>query len=147
MLFRSPYMAVVDGFQDWVYTHAEGASPEACDSKWRELWRQFMPGIDYAGLEEIEETGWHRKLHIFQVPFYYVEYGLAQIGAFQVWANSRRDLAKAVTQYKAGLELGSTVGLPKLFEAVGGRFAFDAGTLQGLVSDAEVRLDELLGVL
>jgi oligoendopeptidase F len=85
------------------------------DAKWAELWRQFMPGIDYSGLDEIEATGWHRKLHIFQVPFYYVEYGLAQIGAYQVWRNSQKDLAGAVTAYRAGLALGSRVGLPELF--------------------------------
>ena len=142
-----PYMAVVDGFQDWAHTHAEGADPAACDAKWTELWRQFMPGIDYSGLDEIEATGWHRKLHIFQVPFYYVEYGLAQIGAYQVWRNSQKDLADAVTAYRAGLALGSTVGLPELFAAVGGRFAFDAATLSELAEAAEARINELLMAL
>lgn len=142
-----PYMAVVDGFQDWAYTNPEGADPAACDAKWLELWRQFMTSDDYSGLEEIEMTGWHRKLHIFQVPFYYVEYGLAQIGAFQVWANSRRNLSEAVVAYRKGLELGSTTGLPNLFAAVGGKFAFDSETLGSLVADAESQVDALLAAI
>ncbi|MBK8023227.1 MAG: hypothetical protein IPK19_17820 [Chloroflexi bacterium] len=61
---------------------------------------RFMKGIDYDGLADVRVTGWHRKLHIFQIPFYYVEYGLAQIGAVQVWMNSLQDAAKATADYR-----------------------------------------------
>ena len=73
-----PYMAVVDAFQHWVYTHPEQASdPANCDITWDNLWDRFLPQIDYSALEEERVSGWHRKPHIFQVPFYYIEYGMA----------------------------------------------------------------------
>jgi oligoendopeptidase F len=139
-----PYMAVVDGFQHWAYANPQqGRIPAECDKKWTELWRRFMPGIDYAGLEDLEATGWHRKLHIFLIPFYYVEYGLAQVGALQVWQNSLKDEADAVAKYRHGLSLGCTVGLPQLFEAVGGKFAFDGETISSLSNQMVERLAEL----
>ena len=104
-----PYMAVVDAFQHWVYVDApEGVTAADLDAKWCELWDRFMIGIDYAGLQVEKETGWHRKLHIFTDPFYYVEYGLAQLGALQVWRNALRDQRKAVADYRAALALGGT---------------------------------------
>lgn len=138
-----PYMAVVDAFQHWAYTNPKGNDPEACDQKWAELWDRFMKGIDYSGLETEKATGWHRKLHIFTVPFYYIEYGLAQIGAVQVWRNSLSDPAAALASYRKALALGCTVTLPELFTAAGGKFAFDSATLGELVGLMESRIDEL----
>ncbi len=129
-----PYMAVVDAFQHWVYEHPnEARHPQACDQTWMALWQRFMVGVDWEGFEDVVATGWHRKLHIFQVPFYYVEYGLAQLGAVQVWANALRDQASAVAAYRKALALGNTVSLPQLYAAAGARFAFDAATLQQAV--------------
>lgn len=138
-----PYMAVVDAFQQWAYTHPDGAEPEACDAQWRALWRRFIPGVDYDGLADVEATGWHRKLHIFTVPFYYVEYGLAQLGAAQVWRNSLRDHPRAVADYRSALRLGGTATLPQLFATAGARFAFDAGTLGEAVGLIERTATEL----
>lgn len=139
-----PYMAVVDAFQHWVYTNHQAASdPANCDAAWGDLWDRFIPGIDYTGLDAIKVTGWHRKPHIFQVPFYYVEYGLAQLGAVQVWANSLKDQAGAVRDYRRALALGGTAGLPDLFAAAGARFAFDADTLQRQVDLLEDSINAL----
>ena len=125
-----PYMAVVDAFQHWVYlNHAAASDPANCDAKWAELWERFMTGVDWNGLEEEKATGWHRKLHIFQIPFYYVDYGLAQLGAVQVWAKSLQDQAKALSDYRHALSLGATRTLPQLFEAAGAKLAFDVDTL------------------
>ena len=108
-----PYMAVVDAFQHWVYLHPEDAKlPVNCDTTWSNLWDRFMQGVDWSDLEVEKATGWHRKLHIFQIPFYYVEYGLAQLGAMQVWRNAISDQAQAVADYRKGLALGGTVPLP-----------------------------------
>lgn len=143
-----PYMAVVDGFQNWVYTHIEDAKdPANCDARWNELWDRFIPVEDWSGLEAIKVTGWHRKLHIHTIPFYYVEYGLAQMGAVQVWRNSLTDHAKAVRDYRHALSLGYTVSLPELFQAAGAKFAFDAKTLGELVALAEGKINELEAVL
>ena len=102
-----PYMAVVDAFQHWVYTEApEDVTADQLDATWSALWDRFMQDVDYGGLGTQLETGWHRKLHIFTVPFYYVEYGLAQLGALQVWRNALRDQAQAVAGYRSALALG-----------------------------------------
>jgi oligoendopeptidase F len=92
-----PYMAVVVAFQHWVYeNHQLGTDPAACDQKWAELIDQYMPAINWEGYEEVKKTGWHRKLHIHQAPFYYIEYGLASLGAFQIMVKAKKDQARAL---------------------------------------------------
>ncbi|MBK6324970.1 MAG: M3 family oligoendopeptidase [Chloroflexi bacterium] len=139
-----PYMAVVDAFQHWVYTHPrEAASSDNCDNAWNNLWVRFMPGVDWTGYENVQMSGWHRKLHIFGVPFYYVEYGMAQVGALQVWRNARQDQAQAVAAYRQALALGSTKTLPELFAAAGAEFRFDTAMLTDLVNLIETTVEEL----
>jgi oligoendopeptidase F len=128
-----PYMAVVDAFQHWVYADAgDDITSDDLDAKWGELWDRFMPGLDYSGYEAEKVTGWHRKMHIFSSPFYYIEYGLAQVGALQVWRNSLNDYSQAVADYRHALRLGGTLSLSQLFEAAGAKFAFDRPTLNEL---------------
>jgi oligoendopeptidase F len=147
LLLFWPFMAVVDAFQHWIYTHTdEAADPARLDAKWDELWTRFIPGVDWSGLDDARVTGWHRKLHIFRYPFYYVDYGLAQVGAVQVWRNALRDQAGAVRQYRQALSLGGTRTLPELFAAAGATFAFDAGTLGELVTLIEQQLADLYHV-
>jgi oligoendopeptidase F len=139
-----PYMAVVDAFQHWVYTHIDqAADPANCDAKWGELWSRFIPGVDWSGLEDARVTGWQRKLHIYKIPFYYVDYGLAQMGAVQVWRNALKDQAGAVRRYREALALGGTRPLPELFAAAGAKFAFDAATLGELVALMEQTIADL----
>ena len=139
-----PYMAVVDGFQHWVYTHPEAAlDAAACDKAWGDLWDRFMRGIDWTGFEAERVSGWHRKLHIFHVPFYYIEYGMAQVGALQVWRNALRDQAEAVATYRQALQLGGTRPLPELFSAAGAAFRFDEALLTELVDLIETTLAQL----
>ncbi len=139
-----PYMAVVDGFQHWVYTHPDtAADAAACDATWGDLWDRFMTGIDWSGFDAERVSGWHRKLHIFHVPFYYVEYGMAQIGALQVWRNALRDQAAAVATYRQALQLGGTRPLPELFSAAGASFRFDEAMLTELVDLIEMTLAQL----
>ncbi len=125
-----PYMAVVDGFQHWVYADApEDVTAADMDAQWDKLWTRFMGGVDWSGLDAERVSGWHRKLHIFTVPFYYVEYGLAQLGALQVWRNALADQSNAVKQYRSALALGNTRPLPDLYAAAGARLAFDRATV------------------
>ncbi len=139
-----PYMAVVDAFQHWVYTHIDEAiDPNNCDAKWDELWHRFIPDIDWAGHEDVRMTGWHRKPHIFGSPFYYIEYGMAQIGALQVWRNSLHDPEKALKDYRRALAYGGTKTLPELFEASGAEFRFDSAMLQELVDLIESTIADL----
>ena len=139
-----PYMAVVDAFQHWVYENIEAAAePGNCDKRWSELWKRFKPDVDWSGLEQEMMTGWHRKLHLYHEPFYYVEYGLAQLGAVQVWKNALQDQAQAVKQYKQALAKGGTLPLPELYQTAGARFSFDADTLSEAVSLMELTINEL----
>ena len=139
-----PYMAVVDAFQHWVYVDApRNLSAGDLDAKWSELWDRFMPGADWSGLQTEKETGWHRKLHIFQAPFYYVEYGLAQLGALQIWRDALQDQAQAVAHYRAALALGNTQGLSSLFRAAGAQFAFDRRTVGELMRLVRAQLERL----
>jgi oligoendopeptidase F len=139
-----PYMAVVDAFQHWVYeNHAEADNPDLCDAKWAELWKRYMRGVDWNGLEQEMATGWHNKSHIHQDPFYYIEYGLAQLGAIQIWRNARHDQVGAVAAYRRALSLGGTVTLPELYQTAGARFAFDVETLAAAVKLAEETIEAL----
>ncbi len=129
-----PYMAVVDKFQHWLYTEApEDVTASDLDAKWAELWDRFLPGIDYSGLDAEKATGWQRKGHIFGSPFYYIEYGLAQMGALQVWRNALNDQTQAVADYRRALAAGYTRSLPELFQLANTRFAFDADTVGELM--------------
>lgn len=139
-----PYMALVDAYQHWAYENPKKASDASkCEEEWGELWDRFMPGIDYSGLEERKKTYWHLQPHIFGSPFYYVEYGLAQLGAVQVWANARRDQQKAVADYRRALALGATVPLPELYAAAGAKFAFDEETLKAAADLLEEVIQEM----
>lgn len=139
-----PYMAMVDAFQHWAYENfEEGCNPQKCDEKWGELEARFRPHIDWSGYEEVMKTGWQRKDHIHQAPFYYVEYGLAQLGAVQIWAGAIQDQSRAVSQYRRALALGGTAPLPKLFETAGAEFAFNAQTLKKAVELMTEAINEL----
>lgn len=144
LVFFLPYMAVVDLLQHWLYAEApQQVDPAAIDAKWSELWDRFLPGIDFGAAQTEKETGWHRKGHIFGAPFYYIEYGLAQIGAMQIWRNARQDQAAAVTAYRRGLAAGNTRPLPELFTLAGARFAFDRQTVGELMTLVKQQLDAL----
>ena len=139
------YMAVVDAFQHWAYTSGDDAlDPASCDAKWSALWEQYMGSVDYSGLQDWVATGWHRKLHIFKYPLYYIEYGLAQMGAVQVWRNALQDSQQAaLDRYREALSQGGTQSLPRLFEMAGARLAFDSETLGECVELLETQLHQV----
>ncbi len=139
-----PFMAVVDAWQHWIYTHHDqGADPAVCDRVWGDLWDRFIQGQDWTGLEDEKVTGWHRKLHVHRYPFYYIEYGLASLGAAQIWRNALKDQAGAVRDYRKALALGGTVKLPDLYQAAGVKFAFDAPTLRSVIDLMEETIERL----
>lgn len=111
-----------DAFQHWLYTHPEHTAKER-RAKWLEIKRRFTPHIDDEGLPgEWLETDWHQVLHFFLVPFYYIEYGFAQLGALQVALAAEHDRGSALARYKQALALGPQRDTPGLFEAAGVRF-------------------------
>jgi len=137
-----PWMATVDAFQHWIYTHAGHTRAER-KAAYLQLMDRFGGDVDYSGYEEVRAHSWHRQLHIFLHPFYYVEYGIAQLGALQVWANSKADKAKALGDYKKSLALGGSRPLPELFAATGCKFQFDAATIKPLIQLAGTELKKL----
>jgi oligoendopeptidase F len=134
-----PFMASIDAFQHYVYTHVDEGI-EGWKDHWQTLTRRFTPELDLSGLEQYERRSWQRKLHIYEVPFYYVEYGIAQLGALQVWKNSRQAYADAVAHYRHGLALGGSRPLPELFAAAGCRFDFSESTLRPLIGAAMAQI-------
>lgn len=129
-----PRMMRGDAFQHWIYEHPEQAvDPEAVSDKWAELGRRFEPHLDWSGLEAIHRNDWQHTLHYFEVPFYYIEYAFATIGALQVWRNYLRDPQSAIQRYRQALALGATRSVLELYTAAGARFAFDPAILQDIV--------------
>ena len=137
-----PWMATVDAFQHWIYTHPGHTRAER-QAAYRRLMERFGGETDWNGFEAARAGSWHRQLHIFLHPFYYVEYGIAQLGALQVWANSKANKAKALADYKAALALGGSRPLPELFSAAGCQFQFDAATIKPLIRLVEAELKKL----
>jgi oligoendopeptidase F len=137
------WIATVDAFQHWIYTHPEGADAAARDEQWQQVKARFDPSVDWSGIEDLQVARWYRQLHIFLVPFYYIEYGLAQLGALQVWRNSLTDQAGAVAAYRQALALGNTRGLPDLYAAAGARFSFNEDVVGELVELVEDQLAKL----
>jgi oligoendopeptidase F len=137
-----PWMATVDAFQHWIYMHAGHTRAER-KAVYLQLMDRFGGDVDWSGFEEARAHSWHRQLHIFLHPFYYVEYGIAQLGALQVWANSKANKAKALNDYKKSLALGGSRPLPELFSAAGCKFQFDAATIKPLIQLASTELKKL----
>jgi oligoendopeptidase F len=139
-----PYMAVVDAFQHWVYENPDAAyDTRQCDEVWACLHHRFMPHLDWDGIEDTLRLSWRLQDHLFLYPFYYVEYGLAQLGAVGVWANALEDQGRAVKAYRLALSLGNTASLPDLYKAAGVEFAFGADALARAVALLERTIAEL----
>ncbi len=138
-----PWIATIDKFQHWVYEHPEHTETER-EEKWVEIQDEFSsPVIDYSGLEEYRRYSWHRQLHLYEVPFYYIEYGIAQLGAIGLWQQYRQNPATAIAHYTGALELGGTRTLPELFQAAGLHFDFSPATISQLMAFVKKELDNL----
>ena len=139
-----PHCASVDAFQQWIYTDPAGADAASRDLKWLELRRRLEADVvDWSGLDQERIARWYQQPHFFANPFYYIEYGIAQLGALQVWRNSLSDPAAAVRDYRSALALGATERLPDLYAAAGARLIFDAQGMKELASLVEEELARL----
>jgi oligoendopeptidase F len=135
------WVAIVDAFQHWIYLHPNHTRQERTTC-WLDLGKRFGAGVDWSGLEAEQEAEWHRQLHPFEVPFYYIEYGIAQLGALQMWLEYCKDPKGAIAAYKKGLTLGASKPLPELFETAGLRFDFSAEMVGVLMQSVEEALDQ-----
>jgi oligoendopeptidase F len=143
VLLTLGHIASVDAFQRWVYTSEDGADSEARDNAWINVRDRFERGIDWSGLRDERVSRWYRQLHIFELPFYYIEYGIAQMGALQLWRAAQVDPAATLSRYKRFLSLGGTASLPELYAAAGVTLVFDVDSMQPLVDAVEERLEVL----
>ena len=138
-----PWIAVIDKFQHWVYENPSH-TPEERISKWLEIQNEFTsPVIDFTGLEEYRKYSWQRQLHLFEVPFYYIEYGIAQIGAIGLWKQYKEDPEKALNNYINALHFGGTRTLPELFKAAGLVFDFSPAHIRDLMTFVDNELSRL----
>jgi oligoendopeptidase F len=137
-----PWMAAIDGFQHWLYTHP-GHSAQDRTAAWLAIHDRFSSReVDWSGFEDARAWRWQPQLHLFGMPFYYIEYGIAQLGAIQVWLGSRRDSEGALSALLGAFALGGTRTLPELFEAAGIRFDLSRRTLEPLMAALGRELEE-----
>jgi oligoendopeptidase F len=137
-----PWIATVDAFQHWIYGHP-GHTRDDRRQAWTALLDRFGGIIDWSGYDDAKAHSWHRQLHIFLYPFYYIEYGIAQLGALQIWQRSLTDRAAAVAAYRRALAVGGARSLPELFQAAEIRFEFRAEILQPLIDAVGRELAQL----
>ena len=137
-----PWIAQIDAFQHWVYLHPGHTSAERTKA-WLDLDARFGGALDWSGIEGSRAHMWQRQLHLFGMPFYYIEYGIAQLGALQLWLASKKSEKDALAAYKRALTLGGSKPLPELFAAAGLRFDFGPATVQSLMDAVGAELDRL----
>ena len=137
-----PWIATIDAFQHWIYTNPDHTVEERTN-EWLSISKRFGTGlIDHTGFEKARENAWHKQLHLFEVPFYYVEYGIAQIGALGVWKNYREDSKKAIDAYKSALKLGYSSSIPSIYQTAGLKFDFSESTLKDLGQFVSTELEK-----
>lgn len=135
-----PWIATIDAFQHWIYTNPTHSTAERT-AKWLELSLRFGTGmIDYSGYENVKETSWQKQLHLFEIPFYYIEYGIAQLGALGVWKNFKENPSKALNDYKNALKLGYTKSIPEIYKTAGLQFDFSSKAVQSVAETVEKEL-------
>ena len=132
-----PWIAIIDKFQHWIYEHPVHTHEERT-AIWNEILNEFQDDvIDYSGLETYRSNGWQRQLHLFEVPFYYIEYGIAQLGAIGMWMQYKENKQLAMDNYCNALALGGTKTLPQLFEIAGLKFDFSPEKIKVLMEFVE----------
>jgi oligoendopeptidase F len=135
------WVATIDAFQHWVYTHPDHSGEERTKA-WVMTFKRFSGLESYEGLERSLAYRWQRQLHLFEVPFYYIEYGIASTGALGIWAKYRRDRREAIEAYKGALSLGASRSLPELFGAAGLKWDFGPAALGRLASELRSAIRE-----
>ncbi len=143
VIFILVWVATIDAFQHWIYENPNQTIAEREDA-WIRIRNRFAGDVvDWSGYEKIHKSLWHKQLHIFEVPLYYIEYGIAQLGALQIWLRSKEDYAHALVGYKKSLALGGSQTLPELFKSAGIHFGFSTETIEPLVKEVQRELENL----
>lgn len=141
-----PWIATIDKFQHWVYEHPQHTLEERAEN-WRSIMNEYTSiAMDVSGLEEYRRFAWQRQLHLFEVPFYYIEYGIAQLGAIGLWKQFKEDKDKAIHNYLNALKLGGTRTLPELYKAAGLQFNFSPDHISELMLFVEEEITRPSGM-
>ena len=128
-----PWIATIDKFQHWIYENPKHTHEERI-TNWRRILDEFTPGsLDTTGLDAYRDHSWHKQLHLYEVPFYYIEYGIAQLGAIGLWKQFKENKQKALESYTAALQFGGTRTLPQLFETAGLKFDLSSDHIKELM--------------
>ena len=139
-----PWIATIDQFQHWLYTHPNHTQEER-RAKWTESFHAFTPGVlDYSGLEQYIENLWHKQLHLFEVPFYYIEYGFAQLGAIALWRQYRENPEQAVAAFTRAMRLGNTRSIREIYAEAGIRFDFSQEYVRDLGTFVREEMENLM---
>jgi oligoendopeptidase F len=138
-----PWIAIIDKFQHWVYENPNHTIEERTNN-WTAILKEFSTNsIDYTGLDRYRAIGWQRQLHLFEVPFYYIEYGIAQLGALGIWKNSIENYPKTIQDYKAALSLGYSKSIPEIYKTANIKFDFSSEHLASLINFIKSELNKL----
>ena len=138
-----PWIAIIDKFQHWIYNNQQHTNEQRTQA-WVQILAEFSDGeVDYTGLENYRSHAWLRQLHLFEVPFYYIEYGIAQLGAIGLWQQFKNNQQQALDNYCNALALGGTATLPVLYNTAGLSFNFSSATIQSLMQFVQVELDKV----
>ena len=138
-----PWIATIDKFQHWVYENPNHSIEERTAAWMRSLNEFSTDTIDFTGLEQFREIGWQRQLHLFEVPFYYIEYGIAQLGAIGLWMQFKQNKEKAINNYINALSLGGTKTLPELYAAAGLKFDLSPNYIKTLMQFVNEEMEKL----
>ena len=138
-----PWIAQIDAFQHWVYENPKHSIDER-KTAWINLSKRFGTGLtDWDGYEETRDTSWQRQMHLYEVPFYYIEYGIAQLGALSIWKNSQSNYSQAIQDYKNALSLGYTKSIPEIYKTAGINFDFSLSNIADLAQFVSKELSKL----
>ena len=138
-----PWIATIDAYQHWIYENPNHTVEQRTE-QWKSLSGRFGTGmVDHSGYEEMQENSWQRQLHLYEVPFYYIEYGFAQLGAIAVWKNYLEDKEKGLQLYKEALSAGYTVSIPEVYKKAGVKFDFTSDYVKSLFDFLKVELAKL----
>ncbi|MGV3527993.1 MAG: M3 family oligoendopeptidase [Flavisolibacter sp.] len=138
-----PWIAAIDKFQHWIYENPKHSLEERAEN-WRSILNEYTSiAMDVSGLEEYRKYSWQRQLHLYEVPFYYIEYGIAQLGAIGLWKQFKENRQQAVDNYIKALQLGGMKTLPELYEAAGLKFSFSQDYISELMLFVEKELEEI----
>lgn len=138
-----PWVATIDKFQHWIYENPEHTVEERTKA-WNDILDDFSDSItDWSGLEKFKDNLWQKQLHLYEVPFYYIEYGMAQLGAVAVWKNYKTDPKKGLDSYMKALKMGYTKSIPEVYEAADIKFDFSKKNISELMSFVKEEMEKL----